>query len=332
MAAQILCFDDEIAVLAMQMEEHDLLAEQDKGKYRLDDPPDFQLALRIFHKELHAYKCYLEDHNLARSISSAVHEDEALIAALTSEDLTAHEDRQLALQLSADLSSAGRPHTAESDLSLLNEWTSCLAETVAANSLIENFEDNDQHAGPSMTFAERQGDLLAKLSEEFTCTVCYERRQRAAMVRLACEHRYCIDCAKALFVRATHDETLFPPRCCKKPINPELIRGHMTTDERKAFDSASVEFVTIDRVYCSNRQCGKFIPPALMDVGTKAATCRICDTRTCCICKGAYHEGSNCPEDPALHEMRKLALENGWQTCPGCNMLVQLRTGCNHMT
>ncbi|WPB07048.1 uncharacterized protein RHO25_011708 [Cercospora beticola] len=171
MATHVVCFDDEIAVLIMQMEEYGLLAEQDKGKYLPDDPPDFTLALRIFIKELHAYKCYLEDHKLARSICSAVHEDDAIIAALTSEDLKAHEDRQLALRLSADLGSPYQPHTAESDPSSLSEWTSRLAETVGANSLTQTIEDDDQHAGPSRTFAERQGDLLAKLSEGFTCNM-----------------------------------------------------------------------------------------------------------------------------------------------------------------
>lgn len=332
MESHLLSFDEEIAALSIQLEEYDLFAKQDKGKYRLDQPPDFTVALRIALEELQVYKCYLEDHRLAQSICSAVHEDEAIIAALISDDLHAHEDRQLALQLSAESDPGAGSHPAESDFSPVSEWTSRIAETIAANTSIATLQHDEDQAGPSMTFAERQGNLLAKLAERFVCSVCHERRQCAAGIQLECEHRYCIDCAKALFVRATHDETLFPPRCCKKPIDTELVKRHMTAEEREAFDSASIEFVTIDRVYCSNRQCGKFLPPSLIDSGTRAAACKICGTRTCCICNNEYHKTSDCPEDLDLRKTRELALANGWQTCPGCNVLVQLRTGCNHMT
>lgn len=333
MAAKISSFDDEITMITLQVEEFDLFARQDKGKYRVDDVSDFRVALRISAEELQAYKDFVDDHKLAQSIGTAVHEDEAVIAALTSEDLRVYQDRRVALRLSEEDVDPQEPRQAsESDPSFLNEWLSCMADTVVANASIATSDEEEDQAGPSTTFTERQADLLAKLSEGFTCNVCHERRSCTAMVRLLCDHRYCIDCTKALFVRATHDETLFPPRCCKKPLDAGLVKKYMTPEELAAYDSASEEFVTVNRVYCSNRQCGKFLPPALMNAATGAATCRACDTHTCCICKSEYHEGSDCPDDPALRETRELALANGWQTCPGCNGLVQLRTGCNHMT
>lgn len=206
------------------------------------------------------------------------------------------------------------------------------------------FQDDNNQTGPPMTSTDRQGSLPTTPSEQVVvCSVCYESRPRSASIQLECEHQYCIDCAKALFVRATHDETLFPPRCCTKPINTELVKRHMTAEEREAFESASSEFVAINRVYCSNRLCGKFLRPARIDGGstttTRAAVCTVCGTRTCCICKSGFHykdkdskdSDCDCPEDPELCETRELALANRWQTCPGCNRLVQLRSGCNHI-
>ncbi|EME42772.1 hypothetical protein DOTSEDRAFT_176057 [Dothistroma septosporum NZE10] len=326
-------FDEDIDLIAMQMEELELFTKNDKGKYCADDPPDLNLALQVYLEDLQTYKRYLDDHKLAQSIGIAVHQDEAMIAALTSEDLTAHEDRQMALRLNEDDANIQDPsQTSGIHQSLLDEWLSCATETITANSIVADSEDEDDQAGPSMTFAERQDDLMVKLSEGFTCSVCHERHRHAAILKLQCNHRYCITCAKELFVRATRDETLFPPRCCKKPIDPELVRGHLSSKERGDYDMASVEFATVNRTYCSNRQCGRFLPQALMDAASRVAVCSSCATSTCCICNNEAHEGLDCPDDPALRETRRVALENGWQTCPGCNGLVQLRSGCNHMT
>ncbi|KAF2158314.1 hypothetical protein M409DRAFT_71698 [Zasmidium cellare ATCC 36951] len=325
-------FDDDIAMITLQMEEFDIFAKQDKGKYRAEEPPDFKVALEASVEELQIHKYYLYDCKFAQSIGAAVHEDETIIAALASEDHQAYEDREMALRLNEDPDLEHPGQATESDLSLLDKWLPVVAETIMANALITTSDDELDQAGPSMTFAERQADLLVKLSQGFTCSVCRETRRCDAMAKVQCEHRYCIDCAKELFIRATNDEELFPPRCCKKPIDATLVRRHMTDDELEAYDIASIEFATIDRTYCSNRQCGKFLPAGLMHVGTKAATCKNCDTCTCCICNNEYHRGSDCPNDPALRATRKLALANGWQTCPGCNVLVQLRTGCNYIT
>lgn len=228
------------------------------------------------------YKKYLKDCKLAQSIGTAVNQDnKALVAALTAEAYHACEDREMALLLDeGDENIRYLMHADENDSSLSKGWLPLLTEIMVSNSRVTTPGDEEAQAGPSMTSTERQADLLARLAPGSTCSVCHEGFRCAATVKVRYEHRYCIKCAKDLFVQATHDETLWPPRCCKTPIDVDLVRRHMTGEELKAYDLACVEFATINRTYCSNRQCGSFLPPALISTRTKIATCNICGTCT----------------------------------------------------
>ncbi|EME79959.1 uncharacterized protein MYCFIDRAFT_56529 [Pseudocercospora fijiensis CIRAD86] len=327
--------DDETIALARQLEEIGLFMQGSKGKHPIGCPPDLEVAFKSFQDELNSYKCFLEDQRLAQSIAAAVHDDSAIIAEMTAKELQCHRDRRMAFELVEGSDEYQVPvhselaesyhHHAEDDI------LSTIAETVTANSVID-FSDDEDESGPSMTFAERQAEVLKRMATQYVCSVCRDRYPSAQTIKVECEHRYCIDCAKGLFRRATKDETLFPPRCCKKNIDPLLVKRHMSAEEAQAFDAAAVEFSTVDRVYCSNRSCGRFVPPTLIDSGTRAARCEQCGIYTCAMCKNGQHLNKDCPEDPALRETRALAKEMGWQTCRRCQTLVEHRSGCNHMT
>lgn len=49
------------------------------------------------------------------------------------------------------------------------------------------------------------------------------------------------------------------------------------------------------------------------------------------LCKQAGHTG-DCAEDKAMEQTMELAKKEGWQKCPSCGRMVELNTGCNHMT
>jgi hypothetical protein len=208
---------------------------------------------------------------------------------------------------------------------------STVTGNIAAASVIE-FSDDETEAGPSMSYTERQADIMKKLSMEFTCCACTDRFPRASMVSTSCKHRYCVNCIKALFMQSTKDEGLYPPRCCKQVIPPTLVTRHMDPDELAVFELATVEYATREKTYCSNHTCAKFIVPNTIEPGTNRASCPDCGTDTCAICKNEYHHGTDCPDDPSLQQTRELARELGWQTCFACDRVVELRTGCNHMT
>ena len=48
----------------------------------------------------------------------------------------------------------------------------------------------------------------------------------------------------------------------------QSVSRHMSADELAAFERASVEFSTAERVYCSNHDCRRFVPPAQIESGT----------------------------------------------------------------
>ncbi|KAF1361764.1 ariadne RING finger [Lizonia empirigonia] len=208
---------------------------------------------------------------------------------------------------------------------------STLSVTVAESAVLD-FSDDESEAGPSMTFAQRQAETMNKLSMEFQCTICTDRFPRAMMVTTKCSHRYCGDCAKSLFMRAIKDEQLYPPRCCKQPIPLNLVTRHMNAEEIYAFELASVEYSTRKRTYCSNRNCNVFIHPSEVEPDTGRVVCKECVTATCSRCNNGYHYNTACPDDEALRETQALAQAMGWKSCNNCDRMIQLRTGCNHIT
>jgi hypothetical protein len=105
----------------------------------------------------------------------------------------------------------------------------------------------------------------------------------------------------------------------------------MSDEETNAFELAAAEFTTHNRVYCSNADCSKFIPPAQIEWDTAKAYCTSCETETCCHCKQWFHTGE-CEEDTGLNAVIELAAAQGWQRCPQCKAMVELRFGCYHMT
>ncbi|KAI1129450.1 hypothetical protein F5Y10DRAFT_238273 [Nemania abortiva] len=91
-----------------------------------------------------------------------------------------------------------------------------------------------------------------------------------------------------------------------------------------------LELRTPNPVYCSNRACGVFVPPAQYQ-GPDTAACRVCGSVTCRICRNAAHAGI-CPQDVGMQQAVSLATRNGWRSCPRCNNMVERRSGCDHMT
>lgn len=77
-----------------------------------------------------------------------------------------------------------------------------------------------------------------------------------------CEHTYCIECLKALFIKAIADESLHSPRCCRQKFDVDLVAHHMSYAELVAYQEVAVEFATLSRVYCSGKTSGNFVPSA----------------------------------------------------------------------
>lgn len=110
-----------------------------------------------------------------------------------------------------------------------------------------------------------------------------------------------------------------------------LARRFLSSDLAAKTEQKAIELSTPDRVYCSNTKCGAFIVPGRIDWYYFKAACTYCGQETCALCKQQDHKDP-CPKDRETEQVMELAEEEGWKRCAGCSAVIELQTGCNHMT
>ena len=327
--------DAEIEALALQLEEIRCYSETRKGKYAVDNPPDSEVAFAFLEREVQAYASFLNDVKFAHSIAHAVDVDGSLIANLVQQDTQAQQDRQLALQLNTDNQQhyANAPQTSEtrSLTPAQTEQSSLVADLlIESTTTISEADGDDEIAGPSTAYSERQQRMLDGLSSKETeCCTCFDSFRRIDIIRLGCGDTYCKDCLKSVITKASKDLTRFPPRCCRQPIPLSIVESSLSFEELDDLHLAEIEFSTTDKTYCANTGCGSFIPPDR--IRAEKADCRRCNTLTCSMCKSLFHT-DDCSADTALEATLNLAEQEGWRRCSSCRAMVELNRGCYHIT
>ena len=117
---------------------------------------------------------------------------------------------------------------------------------------------------------------------------------------------------------------------CRQPIALANAAVFLTQEMQAEYEEKTLEFSTTDRTYCSRVDCATFIKP--INAHGSIGSCQKCGGQTCTICKSNEHVGQDCPQDPNHQAVIDLARQEGWQTCTNCHRLVELDTGCYHMT
>ncbi|KAI0850910.1 hypothetical protein F5Y00DRAFT_251917 [Daldinia vernicosa] len=306
--------------------------------------PNYFMRQRYVTHEGH----YKEDHSTyihidyvkRRSIQRAIQTDaDALFQAEREESIAQH-DHATAISISqgipmtSDMESDD-PKLAE-DLELMNELTDKLIATYITGVEDENQDGSEiERLVPAADGQpESSSWATARIPRKFTppgrdCLACGERKYFIDVARVPCSHEYCRECLAQLFRSAMSDESLFPPRCCRQNIPLEKVLSFLPEELIREFRVKEVEFSTPRRTYCHQPECSAFIPPENY-VGD-IATCKDCGVQTCITCRGPSHKG-DCPDDKDLQEVLELAQEYGWQQCYNCSSLIELSTGCYHMT
>ena len=152
------------------------------------------------------------------------------------------------------------------------------------------------------------------------------------MVRAPC-HSYCRDCFSRLISNALQNEQQWPPKCCLNEIPFRTIYACIETDLRNTFQTRAREWATPigERVYCHDPSCSVWLDANVTNTARRVATCPR-RHETCTICRGAAHEGSDCPEDREVGRTNALAEAEGWKRCARCHALVEHGEACQHMT
>jgi hypothetical protein len=142
-----------------------------------------------------------------------VDSDLEAITTIRKEETQAGNDRRLALSIgSGDLITCESPPTDDQDSICdfpLSKSPLCIATQLSYCD--EDYQESEV-SGPSMTYKQRQEEMAEKLNTKIQCCVCYDSSPPCKMIQLKnCSHIYCADCLKSLFLRATKDQSLFPP-------------------------------------------------------------------------------------------------------------------------
>lgn len=168
------------------------------------------------------------------------------------------------------------------------------------------------------------------------CTSCFDEIPRKhAVDGLPCRHKYCPPCFSQLISTAIQNEDTFPPKCCLQEIPKKVMRTHLAHAERAAYDDKALEYAVAigSRYYCVSPECARWIDTRTAKRTNGALECPHCSVKLCTVCRGPQHPSNeDCPQDYGLDATLEQAERAGWRRCYSCRALVELNTGCRHIT
>lgn len=167
------------------------------------------------------------------------------------------------------------------------------------------------------------------------CTSCFDDVPSKRAVLLSCRHSYCSECFSQLISTAIKSESTFPPKCCLQEIPRKTILAHLSVREMAHFDEKALEYAVAvaNRYYCPSPECAKWIDVRRAHGSDGSLECPHCRIAVCTMCRGVAHgKNQDCPHDFGLDATLKQAERAGWQRCYNCRAVVELNTGCRHIT
>lgn len=167
------------------------------------------------------------------------------------------------------------------------------------------------------------------------CTSCFDEVPDKKAVDMPCQHKYCSPCFSQLVLTATSNEATFPPKCCLQEIPKKTMREHLPPKALAQFDEKALEYAVAigNRYYCVSPKCAKWIDTRIARRMNGILECPHCAVKLCTTCRGPQHPSNeDCPQDRGLGPILDQAERAGWRRCYRCRALVELTSGCRHIT
>ncbi|KAJ8563696.1 hypothetical protein K7X08_032148 [Anisodus acutangulus] len=187
-----------------------------------------------------------------------------------------------------------------------------------------------------------------------TCVICLEDTDIGQIFSVdGCRHRYCVSCMKQhVEVKLLHG---IVPKCphaecnsdlkldsCSKFLTPKLI-----DIMKQHIKEASIPVT--EKVYCPYPKCSALMSKSEVLEYSKGSflgaerlgirKCTKCIGLFCINCKVPWHYNIVCdeyrrrnPNPPEDVKLKNLAAMNLWRQCVKCNHMIELVSGCYHMT
>lgn len=175
--------------------------------------------------------------------------------------------------------------------------------------------------------------MLGPLSYE--CTSCFDEVPDKKAVDMPCHHKYCSPCFSQLVLTAIRNEATFPPKCCLQEIPKKTMREHLPPKALAQFDEKTLEYAVAigNRYYCVSPKCAKWVDTRIARRMNGVLECPHCAVKLCTTCRGPQHPSNeDCPQDYGLGPTLDQAERAGWRRCYRCRALVELTSGCRHIT
>ncbi|KAF7558716.1 hypothetical protein G7046_g5437 [Stylonectria norvegica] len=208
----------------------------------------------------------------------------------------------------------------------------------------EDEGNNEEHGveGEHVKSEKAKGKEPAQQQQQAPCIVCLG----AGETHAPCGCSYCFHCIRNAIRFRLHSGYVFPPQCCQTPIDGETVRHTGNPGLFHLYHQVAAEAAVPDdsRKYCHNPHCRTFLAP--LNDGRHSERCRACGLLTCKECLGPGHldeewcpgrdlsseEGNIEDENEPQEDMWEYMDNNGLVSCPRCRVIIELYSGCNHLT